>query len=126
MHLDDITSALPSLVDDPETTDLTPSSGHRQPDIAAFIHTLRLRSMNGQIQRELYRPTSNLTFSELTPRKMTAMEADLWRKEMKTRLDEWASSHPVRVIGIICLRKLMDIDHSRLPAPLHTSRVTGS
>jgi hypothetical protein len=89
--VEDITTSLPTPIDDPFAISATEDP----PDIAAFIHTLKLRGYNGLILSTLYSPASSVTLSSCLERPpMTASLAEPWRTWMRGTLNEWLKSAP--------------------------------
>lgn len=79
------------MIDDPATMPST----NVLPDIAAFIHTIRLRAFNGEVHTRLQSPTVRPVFSEFLQRTtMTSDELETWRGGMRAHLEAWLLNAP--------------------------------
>ncbi|OCF31426.1 hypothetical protein I316_06828 [Kwoniella heveanensis BCC8398] len=87
-----ITTALPILIDDPASAQ---NGAPGSPDIAAFVHTLRLRGQSGLIHATLHCPSEEPTLSECVSRpKLSADDIGAWRGEMRQKLEAWNDTAP--------------------------------
>lgn len=87
--VEDISTPLPTLIDDPSSFVPSPDP----PNIAAFIHTVKLRAQNGMMASVLYKPHSAPTFTDISCVK-SAAELIAFRAGKKRILDDWLATAP--------------------------------